>query len=221
MSSEEFINDNEDFFTERQTMVESQIIRRGVKNKKVLEAMRTVPRHLFVGEEFLSAAYRDGPLPIGYEQTISQPYVVASMTEKLHLDAASRVLEIGTGCGYQTAVLAEIAGEVSTIEIIPELAEDARDLLERLGYDNIFYRVGNGLEGWPDKAPFDAIIVTAAAKDVPTAFLEQLKYDGRMVVPVERGSYGSQELILIVKEIDGLVKTDLYPVRFVSLKGKK
>lgn len=221
MNSNDYQDNDSDYAAERLAMVESQIIRRGVKDKKVLEAMRTVPRHLFVGEEFLSSAYKDGPLPIGFEQTISQPYVVASMTEELRLDAASRVLEIGTGCGYQTAVLAEIAGEVFTVEIVPELAEDARDLLERLGYDNIFFRVGNGAGGWPDKGPFDAVIVTAAARAVPSPLLEQLKYGGRMVIPLERGYYGAQELVRVVKEIDGLDETDLYPVRFVSLQEKE
>jgi len=221
MISNHFQNKDDEYTIARLEMVENQILRRGVTDKKVLEALRTVPRHLFIEEELLSTAYKDGPLPIGYDQTISQPYVVASMTEELHIDAASRVLEIGTGCGYQTAVLAEIAREVFTVEIIPELAEGAQHLLERLGYDNIFHRVGNGAEGWADKAPFDAIIVAAAARKVPPPLIKQLKYGGRLVIPVERKSYGSQELILIVKELDGIDETNLYPVRFVPLQEEE
>ena len=221
MVSNQFQNSDDNYTSKRLEMVEHQIKRRGVTDEKALEAMRTVPRHLFISEELFSSAYKDSPLSIGYDQTISQPYVVASMTEELRIDAASRVLEIGTGCGYQTAVLAEIVREVYTIEIVPELAAGARQLLEQLGYDNIYYRVGNGIEGWTDKAPFDAIIVAAAAQAVPPPLIEQLKYGGRLVIPVERGSFGSQELILVVKEIDGINQTDLYPVRFVSLQEEE
>ena len=204
----------------RLKMVESQIKRRNVKDPAVLEAMRKVPRHLFVPSNYLVGAYDDGPLPIGYEQTISQPYVVASMTEELRLTPHSRVLEIGTGCGYQTAVLAEIARDVCTIEIIPQLADHARKLLENLGYANIHFQTGDGSQGWPDKAPFDGIIVTAAAREIPQALVAQLKFGGRMVIPVERGYYGSQDLILAVKDTDGVKETSLYPVRFVNLQGK-
>jgi len=210
----------EELTTYRLQMVESQIVRRDVKDKVVLEAMRTIPRHLFVPPHYLPSAYDDGPLPIGYEQTISQPYVVASMTEELKLTPHSRVLEIGTGCGYQTAVLAEIAHDVCTIEIIPQLAESARKLLDSLGYKNIHFQTGDGSQGWPDKAPFDGIIVTAAARQIPDTLIAQLKYGGRMVIPVERGYYGSQDLILVVKDIDSLKETNLYPVRFVNMQGK-
>ena len=205
----------------RLQMVKNQIARRDVKDKAVLEAMSSVQRHLFVPSHYLPSAYDDGPLPIGYEQTISQPYVVASMTEELKLTPHSRVLEIGTGCGYQTAVLAEIARDVCTIEIIPQLANSARELLESLGYKNIHFHIGDGSQGWPDKAPFDGIIVTAAARKIPETLITQLKFGGRMVIPVERGYYDSQELILVVKDIDGLKKTNLYPVRFVPLQNKE
>ncbi|MBN1212930.1 MAG: protein-L-isoaspartate(D-aspartate) O-methyltransferase [candidate division Zixibacteria bacterium] len=205
----------------RLEMVERQIVRRNVKDKAVLEAMRKVPRHLFVPQHYLPSAYDDGPLPIGYEQTISQPYVVASMTEELQLTPQSRVLEIGTGCGYQTAVLAEIAREVCTIEIIPQLADSARKLLENLGYGNLHFQTGDGSQGWPDKAPFDGIIVTAAAPRIPEILVTQLKFSGRMVIPVERGYYGSQDLLLLVKDIDGVKETNLYPVRFVPLQNKE
>jgi protein-L-isoaspartate(D-aspartate) O-methyltransferase len=202
----------------RLQMVEKQIARRNVRDKVVLEAMRKVPRHLFVPRRYQATAYDDGPLPIGYEQTISQPYVVASMTEELKLTSNSRVLEIGTGCGYQTAVLAEIAHEVCTVEIIPQLADSARKLLDSLGYSNIYFQTGDGSQGWPDRAPFDGIIVTAAATRVPETLVAQLKFGGRIIIPVERGYYGSQDLLLLVKDIDGIKETNLYPVRFVPLQ---
>ncbi len=208
---------DDNWTSHRLQMVENQIVRRQVKDPAVLEAMKKVPRHLFVPPEYLDSAYHDGPLPIGYEQTISQPYVVASMTEELRLQPENRVLEIGTGCGYQTAVLAEIACEVFTIEIIPQLAEKAKKLLDKLGYKNIYFRHSDGSTGWPEKAPFDAIIVTAAAPRIPPAFIQQLKYGGRMVIPVEKGVFGSQDLILIIKDYDRIKETSLYPVRFVPL----
>ncbi|MDD3731648.1 MAG: protein-L-isoaspartate(D-aspartate) O-methyltransferase [candidate division Zixibacteria bacterium] len=208
---------DEAWTSHRLQMVENQIVRRQVKDPAVIEAMRKVPRHLFVPPEYQDSSYHDGPLPIGYEQTISQPYVVASMTEELKLQPENRVLEIGTGCGYQTAVLAEITCEVFTIEIIPQLAQKAQKLLGKLGYKNIHFRHGDGSTGWPEKAPFDAIIVTAAAPVIPPAFIQQLKYGGRMVIPVERGMFGSQDLILIIKDYDRVKETSLYPVRFVPL----
>jgi len=198
-------------------MVEEQIEARGIKDSLVLAAMRKVPRHLFVPERYRSEAYADHPLPIGYGQTISQPYIVAYMTEALRLKGGEKVLEIGTGSGYQAAVLAEIADSVFTIEIIPELAESARERLRRLGYKNIFVLCGDGYRGWPEHAPFDAIIVTAAPDHIPGPLVEQLKVGGRMVIPV--GSV-YQELFLVVKTERGVEKRPLLPVRFVPMTGE-
>ncbi|GAB4334766.1 MAG: protein-L-isoaspartate(D-aspartate) O-methyltransferase [Candidatus Abyssubacteria bacterium] len=190
----------------------------GVNDEKVLEAMRKVPRHEFVPEKFRDDAYDDRPLPIGMDQTISQPYIVAYMTQMLELDGGEKVLEIGTGSGYQAAVLAEIAGEVYTIEILGPLARNAEKTLARLGYKNIHVRVGDGYKGWPEHAPFDAIIVTAAPGHIPQPLVEQLKPGGRMVIPV--GEW-YQELKLITKDEDGNVKVhkDL-PVMFVPMTGE-
>jgi protein-L-isoaspartate(D-aspartate) O-methyltransferase len=201
----------------RHRMVETQIERRHITDRQVLEAMRTVPRHLFVPKEYRSEAYRDGPLPIGKGQTISQPYIVAIMTELLALDSTSKVLEIGTGSGYQAAVLAEISDSVYTIEIIPELAQQADRLLDSLGYVDIHVRAGDGYVGWPEAAPFDAIIVTAAAPRIPEPLVEQLKTGGRMVIPV--GDF-SQELMLLTKSGDGVVEKSIIPVRFVPMTGE-
>jgi protein-L-isoaspartate(D-aspartate) O-methyltransferase len=201
----------------RLRMVERQIERRGVEDTDVLAAMRTVPRHLFVPESEMEAAYDDGPLPIGHGQTISQPYVVASMTEELGIDHTSRVLEIGTGCGYQTAVLAEIAHTVYTIEYVAELLAEARKVLNTLHYSNIEFRVGDGTLGWPEEAPFDGILVTAAAAKLPPALVEQLDVGGKMVIPLEAGRWGGQELTLVHKTVTGISKKSLYPVRFVPL----
>ncbi|HUT62573.1 MAG TPA: protein-L-isoaspartate(D-aspartate) O-methyltransferase, partial [Anaerolineae bacterium] len=208
------------FTLERQKMVVHQIAARGIKDTRVLEAMNKVPRHLFVPDGYLSSAYADYPLPIGEGQTISQPYIVAFMTESLDLKPDDRVLEIGTGSGYQAAILAEIVHEVYTIEIIESLGERARTLLGKMGYENIFVKIGDGYKGWPDEAPFDAIIVTCAPEDIPPALIEQLKEGGRMIIPV--GSVGGvQELVRVVKR-EGRVKTeDVLPVRFVPMiKGK-
>ncbi len=201
----------------RLRMVERQIERRGVEDADVLAAMRTVPRHLFVPESEVEAAYDDGPLPIGHGQTISQPYVVASMTEELGIDHTSRVLEIGTGCGYQTAVLAEIAHKIYTIEYVAELLTEAKKTLDTLHYSNIEYRVGDGTLGWPEEAPFDGILVTAAAAKLPPALVEQLAVGGKMVIPLEAGRWGGQELTLVQKTLTGISKKSLYPVRFVPL----
>lgn len=201
----------------RQVMVETQIVRRDVSDKNVLEAMRKVPRHLFVPEEFRDQAYRDGPLPIKHGQTISQPYIVAIMTELLHIDSTSKVLEIGTGSGYQAAVLAEISDSVYSIEIIPALAHRADSLLDSLGYTSAHVKAGDGYLGWPEAEPFDAIIVTAAAPRIPQPLVDQLKIGGRMVIPV--GDF-SQELILITKGEDGVTKKSIIPVRFVPMTGE-
>ncbi len=201
----------------RHAMVEQQIIARGVKDPRVIKAMETVPRHKFLPPEEAPFAYEDEPRPIGQGQTISQPYIVAFMTEQLHLKPTDRVLEIGTGSGYQAAVLAEIADSVFTIEIIPELAQSAAKRLKALGYDNVVVRQGDGYNGWPEKAPFDAIIVTAAPPKIPPPLLEQLKNDGTMVLPV--GKY-VQELVVVKKSATGMAMQNILPVRFVPMTGK-
>ena len=211
---------NVDYASLREDMVKYQIARRGVKDQAVLDAMRTVPRHLFVLDSLRHEAYEDGPLPIGQEQTISQPYVVASMTEELGLTHQSRVLEIGTGSGYQAAVIAEIAKEVYTVEIVSKLLENARSLLERLRYRNIYVKAGDGSLGWPENAPYDGIIVTAAASKIPTALIEQLKPGGVMVLPLRGPLSDNQDLVKIRKTENGLERESLYGVRFVPMTGK-
>jgi protein-L-isoaspartate(D-aspartate) O-methyltransferase len=186
----------------------------GIRDERVLAALRRVPRHEFVPEGERAAAYANHPLPIGRGQTISQPYIVAAMTELAALDAGSRVLEIGTGSGYQAAVLAELAGEVYTIEIIPELARDAAARLARLGYGRVHVRAGDGYRGWPEEAPFDAIVVTAAPPEVPAPLEEQLGMGGRLVIPV--GDY-FQELRVITRTATGLRERAVFPVRFVPM----
>jgi protein-L-isoaspartate(D-aspartate) O-methyltransferase len=202
------------FEKERRAMVDSQIMARGVRDPGVLDAMRKVPRHLFVPESLRAISYADEPLPIGEGQTISQPYIVAYMTEALELRGGERVLEVGTGSGYQTAVLAEIAGEVCTVEIVESLAARARAVLESLGYGNIRFRIGDGSKGWPEAAPFDAVIVTAAAALMPPALTEQLGPEGRMVVPV---GTDLQELFLVRRSSGDVETKRLLPVRFVPL----
>lgn len=201
----------------RGEMVESQIKARGVRNPRVLEAMRRVKRHKFVPVSLRPFAYLDQPLPIDEDQTISQPYIVALMTELLSLDRDDRVLEIGTGSGYQAAVLAEVVREVYTIEIIPSLAESALEHLKEVGYTNVIVRTGDGYLGWPEKAPFDGIIVTAAPDDIPKPLLDQLKVGGRMVIPI--GSFPVQILYLIHKTHEGIKKEEIIPVRFVPMTG--
>jgi protein-L-isoaspartate(D-aspartate) O-methyltransferase len=203
--------------TNRMLMVDEQLRTRGITDPRVLDAMTRVPRHLFVPEHGRDEAYGDHPLPIGHGQTISQPYIVAFMSEALRLEPAHRVLEIGTGSGYQAAVLAELAGEVFTIEIIGELAERARKTLQEIGYRNITVRAGNGYLGWPEHAPYDRIMVTAAPDDVPKALVEQLKIDGLMAIPV---GTGLQELRILRRTPAGLETLATLPVRFVPMTGK-
>jgi len=204
---------------ERKRMVDRQIRARDVKDPNVLKAMQIVPRHAFVPAGWQWAAYTDRPLSIGEGQTISQPYIVAFMTEALNLKPDSKVLEIGTGSGYQAAVCAEIAREVYTIEIVEGLAKSAKERLKKLGYKNVFVKAGDGFFGWPDKAPFDAIIGTAAAKRIPEPLLEQLKPGGRMIIPTGR-AWG-QYLELITKDKKGKIrKSRVMPVRFVPMTGE-
>ena len=212
----------EDYARERKKMVEQQIIARGVKDKKVLEAMEKVPRHMFVPEGYRRYSYYDQPLPIGLGQTISQPYIVALMTEMLDIDNDDTVLEIGTGSGYQAAVLSTIAKEVYTIEIIEALGLRAEESLKNLGYDNVNVKISNGSLGWPDKGLFDAIIVTAAAEKIPDPLIKQLKPGGRMVIPVNNSFY-SQDLLIVEKDEAGNIDTKkTIPVRFVPLiEGEK
>jgi protein-L-isoaspartate(D-aspartate) O-methyltransferase len=201
----------------RNEMVERQIAARGVKDERVLAALRKVPRHLFVPAAEVPHAYDDRPLPIGSGQTISQPYIVAFMTEQLHLTGSEKVLEIGTGSGYQTAVLAALAAKVYTIEIRPELAKAAEDRLRHLGVTNVEVRAADGYRGWSEAAPFDAIIVTAAPEKIPPPLLEQLRPAGRMVIPVG-GFY--QELKVIERSGAGFVEKSVLPVRFVPFVGE-
>ncbi len=208
------LDQSEDFMAERNKMVEEQIIRRGIDDENVIKALRKVERHLFVPPNDRPLAYRDHPLPIGFNQTISQPYIVAYMSQAAHLKKDDKVLEIGTGSGYQAAVLAEIVREVYTIELIEGLAKSAQERLAELGYTNVFVRHGDGYQGWPEHAPYDVIIVTAAPETIPPKLIEQLKLDGRMVVPI--GSV-YQELYLITKTPTGVVQEALLPVRFVPM----
>lgn len=210
---------NNDYSEKMERMINNQIIGRGVSDPKVISAMRKVQRHLFVPENMKAYAYDDGPLSIGHNQTISQPYIVAFMTEALDLQPDDKVLEIGTGSGYQAAVLAEIAKEVYTIEIIQPLAEESQNRLNRLGYKNIKVKYGDGYKGWPEEAPFDKIMVTAAPDEIPTELVNQLKVGGKMIVPV--GSF-FQELFLITKTEKGFSKKSVLAVRFVPMvKGGK
>ena len=210
----------ENFPLARERMVAQQIEARGVRDKAVLDAMRKVPRHRFVPETYRTMSYGDYPLAIGEGQTISQPYIVAFMTEALGLKPEDRVLEIGTGSGYQAAILGEIVAEVCTIEIVPVLGNRAKKLLEELEYDNVHVNIGDGYKGWPEKALFDAVIVTCAPEDIPGALVEQLREGGRIIVPV--GPVGAvQELVRGVK-VKGTLRTqDVLPVRFVPMvRGK-
>ena len=207
--------DTRSFARQRQSMVQSQLYRRGIRDREVLEAFRQVQRHCFVPAESRSQSYADYPLPIGSGQTISQPYVVAYMLQALQIQPADRVLEIGTGSGYQTALLAELVEEVYTIEFFSSLATATRQTLTGLGYTNIELRVGDGTAGWPEKAPFDAIIGSAAAAKIPPALIEQLALGGRLILPV--GEF-QQNLVLICRTSEGVQRTPLLPVRFVPMQ---
>jgi len=204
----------DDFASARERMVETQIAARGAKDPRVLAAMRKVPRHEFVSDDLKAFAYGDEPLPIGEGQTISQPYIVAYMTEVLELKGDERVLEVGTGSGYQAAVLAEIVREVYSIELIRSLSLRAQEILRKLGYANVYFKIGDGTSGWKDQAPFDAILVTAAPGSVPRPLRDQLKIGGRMVIPVGEDY---QELVLIRREQKSFRETKLLSVRFVPL----
>jgi protein-L-isoaspartate(D-aspartate) O-methyltransferase len=201
----------------RLTMVEEQIAARGIEDPAVLAAMKKVPRHEFVPTELREMAYRDHPLPIGYDQTISQPFVVAAMTELARIDGKSKVLEIGTGSGYQAAVLGEIAADVYTIEIVEPLAKRATATLKRLGYDNVHVRHGDGYRGWPEHAPFDAVVVTAAPPTVPEPLKQQLAVGGRLVIPV---GGRTQDLRVIARTAEGFEEQTVFPVLFVPMTGE-
>ena len=198
-------------------MVDQQLAGRDIKDPRVLDAMRKVPRHEFVPAEWRGGSYDDSPLPIGYGQTISQPYIVAYMSEALELDPSHRVLEIGTGSGYQAAILGLLAKEVYTIEIVEPLAERARETLKRLGHTNVHVRAGNGYLGWPEEAPFDRVMVTAAPDAVPPALVDQLKIGGIMAIPV---GTGVQDLRILRRTATGLETLRTLPVRFVPMTGK-
>jgi len=215
-SAEEAVS--HDFKKLRNLMVTTQIEARGVKNKKVLEAMRKVERHKFVSKEYMSAAYDDHPLPIGEGQTISQPYIVALMTEVLDPDGTKKVLEIGTGSGYQAAVLAELVQDVYTIEIIDVLGKRAEKTLSDLGYKNVKVKTGDGYKGWKEHGPYDAIIVTCASSHIPQPLKDQLAEGGRMVIPV--GERYHQELILLTKEKGMIKQKEIIPVVFVPMFGE-
>ena len=204
-----------DFAAQRQRMVEKQLKFRGIKDERVLAAMAKVPREEFIPVDTRAEAYEDGPLPIGYDQTISQPYIVAFMTEQLRPRPSDRVLEIGSGSGYQAAILAELVADVYTIDIVEPLAKSAEATLQRLGYKNVHVRVGDGYKGWPEEAPFDAIIVTCAPENVPQPLVDQLKDGGRMVIPV--GERFAQQLYLLEKKNGQLKESVTLPVRFVPM----
>ena len=210
-------NSADPYTARRLEMVERQIAARGIRDRRVLNAMRTVKRHVFIPENMRKYAYIDDPLPIGHDQTISQPYIVAYMTECLELKNNDRVLEIGTGSGYQAAVLAEIVEEVYTIEIVEALAHQAASVLKKEGYDHVHCRIGDGYRGWPEAGPFDAIIITAAPPIIPDPLIAQLKEGGRMIVPV--GTW-HQELVLLKKKRGKIEKRMMLPVRFVPMTGE-
>ncbi len=207
-----------DFALARRKMVQEQLVARRIKDERILNAMTKVSRHLFVEEGLWHQAYGDFPLPIGQRQTISQPYLVALMTEALHIKGDEKVLEVGTGSGYQAAILAELTKQVFSIERISSMASKARKILDELGYANVLIRVSDGTYGWADEAPFDAIIVTAGAPEIPQTLVNQLKVGGRLVIPV--GDEHAQILLKVVKEEKGYKEEDLGGVRFVKLIGE-
>lgn len=208
-----------EFIEERKRMVARQLRLRGISDRRVLEAFESVPRHVFVPEEYRSSAYEDCPLPIGFKQTISQPYIVAYMIQSLDLTGTERVLEVGMGSGYAAALLSTLAAEVHAIELIPALADRAKRTLEKLGLANVFVHIGDGSQGWTESAPYDAIIVSAAAPRVPRHLLDQLADHGRMILPVGESMY--QELELWTREDDSFSHETLLPVAFVPLRGKE
>jgi protein-L-isoaspartate(D-aspartate) O-methyltransferase len=210
-------NPSQDFAEERRRMVETQLIRRGIHDPRVLAALGAVPRHLFVPEESIQWAYADSPQPIGFDQTISQPYIVALMSQSLNLTGSERVLEVGTGSGYQAAILAQLAAEVHSIELIPQLAERATRTLASLGLTNLHIHCANGSLGWPESAPYEAILVAAAASQVPPPLLKQLADHGRMILPV--GPPGAQQLEYWWRVGDTFEYKVLLPVAFVPLRG--
>ena len=203
---------------QRRKMVEEQLVERGVKNLSVLEAMSRVPRHLFAQDSLQHRAYGDTPLPIGENQTISQPYIVGAMTEALALKGEERVLEIGTGSGYQTAIIAELCRQVFTIERLNNLSRKAQNILERLNYMNIVFKMFDGTYGWPDQAPFDAILITASAPEIPDSLVKQLGDGGRLVAPI--GGADKQKLVVLTKKGDRVSRRDLVNCKFVPLIGK-
>jgi protein-L-isoaspartate(D-aspartate) O-methyltransferase len=207
----------EDLSAARRRQMVEVVRERGVSDRRVLDAMGEVPRHLFVPEKVRPQAYEDFPLPIGSQQTISQPYIVALMTSLLELKGGEKVLEIGTGSGYQAAVLSKVAGEVYTIEILGTLSESARKAIGGLGYENIHFRVGDGYAGWPEAAPFDGIVVTAAPEKIPQPLLDQLKVGGKLVIPV--GSF-FQDLLVLTRTATGVERKNVIPVRFVPMTGE-
>ena len=211
------LNQKDRFREAREAMVRVQIMDRGVKDEAILKAMRKVPRHLFVPEEYVNEAYYDSPLPIGYNQTISQPYIVAYMTEVAKPDLSKTALEIGTGSGYHAAILAETVKKVYSIEIVPELARESAERLKNLGYNNVVIKYGDGYQGWKEFSPFDIVIVTAAAEQIPGPLIEQLAENGRLVIPIGEPS-AVQELILLVKKNGKIEKSRLTFVRFVPFK---
>lgn len=200
----------------RARMIDEQLRGRGIREPRVLDAMARVPRHEFVPDESRDRAYADGPLPIGYGQTISQPYIVAYMTEQLDPQPGNRVLEIGTGSGYQAAVLAELVAEVFSIELVDELASRARETLARLGYNNVHVRAGDGYQGWPEAAPFDRIILTAAPPALPQALVDQLAVGGILVAPVGP-MLGAQTITIIRRTVEGVTTEETIPVQFVPM----
>jgi protein-L-isoaspartate(D-aspartate) O-methyltransferase len=208
---------SDEYEAAREQMVREQIEDRGVRDARVLAALRKVPRHLFVPPEERDEAYNDYPLAIGHAQTISQPYIVAYMTEALELKPHDRVLEIGTGSGYQAAILAELVAQVYSIEIVEALAKEAEARLRRLGYSNVQVRAGDGYRGWPEAAPFDAIIVTAAPGHIPQPLVDQLREGGRMVLPLGQWD---QELVRLRRSREGILRESLLPVRFVPMTGE-
>lgn len=211
------LNQKDRFEQARERMVRVQIMDRGVEDPAVLKALRKVPRHLFVPKEYESEAYDDNPLPIGYGQTISQPYIVAYMTEVAKPDSTKKALEIGTGSGYQAAILAEIVNHVYSIEIVPELATESGERLKELGYKNVTVKFGDGYKGWKEFSPFDIIIVTAAAEQIPQPLIDQLAENGRLVIPIGAPT-AIQELIMLEKKKGKIEKSRLIFVRFVPFK---